>query len=161
MENASKALLMAAGVLIGVLILTLMVYLFVDFGTISAQIHSQVSQRQINEFNSKFTSYESYEDEGKSEITIYDVITVANYARENNDYYKESNLYDSDYKVEVRLKSSRGTTILTSKEITVDYINKLVQDEQVNNNTWLVEYKCEVTGYHNNGRVSEVIFSKK
>lgn len=160
MENASKALLMAAGVLIGVLILTLMVYLFVDFGTISAQIHSQVSQRQINEFNSKFTSYESYEDEGKSEITIYDVITVANYARENNEYYKDSNLYESDYKVEVILKSSRGTTILlTSKEI--DFINNLVQDEQVNNNTWLVEYKCEVTKYHNNGRVSEVIFSKK
>lgn len=156
MENASKALLMAAGVLIGVLILTLMVYLFVDFGTISAQIHSQVAQRQVNEFNGQFTSYE-----GKGEITIYDVITVTNYAKENNEYYKESNLYDSDYKVEVKLKSSRGTTILTSKEITVDYINKLVQDEQVNNNTWLVEYKCEVTKYHNNGRVSEVIFSKK
>lgn len=156
MENASKALLMAAGVLIGVLILTLMVYLFVDFGTISAQIHSQVSQRQINEFNSKFTSYE-----GKGEITIYDVITVTNYAKENNEYYKDSNLYESDYKVEVKLKSSRGTTILTSQEITVDFINKLVQDEQVNNNTWLVEYKCEVTKYHNNGRVSEVIFSKK
>ena len=160
MENASKALLMAAGVLIGVLILTLMVYLFVDFGTISAQIHSQVSQRQINEFNSKFTSYESYEDEGKSEITIYDVITVTNYAKENNEYYKDSKLYESDYKVEVILKSSRGTTILlTSKEI--DFINNLVRDEQVNNNTWLVEYKCEVTKYHNNGRVSEVIFSKK
>ena len=33
MENASKALLMAAGVLIGVLILSLAVYLFENFGT--------------------------------------------------------------------------------------------------------------------------------
>lgn len=32
MENASKALIMAGGVLIGILILSLAVYLFIDFG---------------------------------------------------------------------------------------------------------------------------------
>ena len=33
MENASKALLMAAGVLIGMMVLSLMVYLFISFGS--------------------------------------------------------------------------------------------------------------------------------
>jgi len=36
MENASKALLMAAGVLIGLLVLSLMVYLFASFASTSA-----------------------------------------------------------------------------------------------------------------------------
>ena len=39
MENASNALLIAGGVLIGVLILSLAVYLFADFGAKSADIN--------------------------------------------------------------------------------------------------------------------------
>lgn len=83
MENASKALLMAAGVLIGILILSLAVYLFVSFGTTSAELHKQIDQNRINEFNSQFTVYEE-----KDDVTIYDVVTVANLATENNIYYE-------------------------------------------------------------------------
>ena len=72
MENASKALLMAAGVLIGVLILSLAVYLFANFGTASAEIHKQKDMNEINKFNTQFTSYE-----GK-ECTIHDIISVVN-----------------------------------------------------------------------------------
>ena len=42
MENASKALLMAGGVLIGILILSLAVYLFITFGAESKEIHAQI-----------------------------------------------------------------------------------------------------------------------
>ena len=42
MENASKALIMAAGVLIGILILSLAVYLFVSFGNTSRELHKQI-----------------------------------------------------------------------------------------------------------------------
>ena len=83
MENASKALLMAAGVLIGIMVLSLAVYLFVTFGSTSAQMHQQKEQDQLNQFNSQFTSYE-----GKEDITIYDIVTVANLATENNKYYE-------------------------------------------------------------------------
>ena len=55
MENASKALIMAGGVLIGVLILSLAAYLFVDLGSTSAEITAQNAEKQITEFNSKFT----------------------------------------------------------------------------------------------------------
>lgn len=84
MENASKALIMAAGVLIGILILSLTVYLFVSFGSTSAEMHKQNAAQQIAQFNSQFTSYE-----GK-ECTIYDVVTLANLATENNIYYEFS-----------------------------------------------------------------------
>ena len=69
MENASKALIMAGGVLIGVLIISLAVYLFVSFGQTSAEINSQNAQKQINQFNSQFTSYE-----GNNQLTIHDVV---------------------------------------------------------------------------------------
>ena len=100
MENASKALIMAGGVLIGILLISLAVYLFVDFGTTSAKINEKNAQQQIVEFNSKFTSYEE-----KSDLTIYDVITVLGYAQENNTYYENS----KEYKVDVILdrKSTR------------------------------------------------------
>ena len=42
MENASKALIMAASVLIGIMILSLAVYLFATFGASSAQMHEQI-----------------------------------------------------------------------------------------------------------------------
>ena len=82
MENASKALLMAAGVLVGIMILTIAVYLFSSFGGTSSQIQDNIRQNQISQFNSQFTKYE-----GKDNVTIYDVISMANLATENNQYY--------------------------------------------------------------------------
>lgn len=83
MENASKALLMAASVLIGVLVLSLAVYLFVSFGQTSAELHKQQDEQRLEQFNTQFSSYEGKEDG----ITIYDIVTIANLATENNIYY--------------------------------------------------------------------------
>ena len=85
MENASKALLMAAGVLLGLMIISLAVLLFTNFGGTSSQIHDNIEQNQISQFNSQFTQYI-----GKNNVTIYDVISMANLATENNKYYEFS-----------------------------------------------------------------------
>ena len=82
MENASKALLMAAGVLMGMMILSLAVYLFANFGGTSSQIHENIETNQLNQFNSQFTSYV-----GKENVTIHDVISMANLATQNNQNY--------------------------------------------------------------------------
>ena len=50
MENASKALIMAAGVLIGILVLSLAVFLFMDFGARSSEIYSQVEHNQLTQY---------------------------------------------------------------------------------------------------------------
>ena len=72
MENASNALIIAGGVLIGVLILSLAVYLFADFGSTSAEINKKTQEQQLVQFNSKFTTYESTE----KKWTVYDVVTA-------------------------------------------------------------------------------------
>lgn len=82
MENASKALLMAAGTLIGMLVLSLAVYLFTTFSGTATQISKENAKKQVDQFNSQFTSLD-----GKN-VTIYDVVSTANLATENNIYYE-------------------------------------------------------------------------
>lgn len=146
MENASKALIMAAGVLIGVLILSLAVYLFVSFGTSSAQVHKQNEENQLNEFNTQFTSYE-----GREEITIYDVITVKNLADENNRHYELESSTDSNFYITVKLENS---VINNNNE------KKLIEGNSGENGN-LPTYNCKVTISPVTGRVKEIRFSGK
>lgn len=142
MENASKALIMAGGVLIGVLIISLAVYLFVDFGSTSAQINDQNTQKQLTEFNSKFTSYENLDS-----ITIYDIITLAGYANENNTYYGVT-LDDGEYYINVKIGNS---SILKVPETTL--INSYVSS-----NGSFKNFKCTKIEYQKNGRVKSITF---
>lgn len=86
MENASKALLMIAGVLIGILILSLAVYLFSQGGRAASKVVSEITEQQIQQFNRQFDKYLSLDG-----VTIYDIVTVAKAAR---DYNKSNNLED-------------------------------------------------------------------
>ena len=167
MENASKALIMAAGILIGVAILSLAVYLFVSFGSASTKIHEQNDANRINEFNTQFTSYV-----GKEDITIYYVITVANLATENNIKY-EYNTQRANGKnsyISVYLKQSTGTLNDIAKGAETpsttrasDYnkiiqadINKISSDLQE-----LTKYDCTVDISETTGLVYKVTFSAK
>lgn len=79
MENASKALLISAGVLIAILLLTLFSYLMRQMGDSTYGIYSKLSQREITEFNQKFLNYE-----GRENLSIQDVITIVNLAIDSN-----------------------------------------------------------------------------
>ena len=80
MENATNALYIAAGVLLGVLILTFAVALFAMFGNSSKEIIEQIDASKITEFNNNFLKF--YNNEVK--IDAYDLVTMANFARKNN-----------------------------------------------------------------------------
>lgn len=143
MENASNALIMAAGVLIGVLILSLAIFLITDFGQTSSEINRRITDQQLVEFNANFTSYE-----GKEGLTIYDIVSVAGFARENNNYYDNQDYY-------------KVTVKIGNKEIqnySSDILNNLIKKEQ--KTTPLPQYKCSVKEYYDNGRVKTVIFTK-
>ena len=161
MENASRALIMAAGVLIGILILSLAVYLFVSFGSASAEMHKRNAEQQIEQFNSQFTIYE-----GKDDVTIYDVITVANLATENNIYYeflKRTNTTDGkDNYITVKLND-----VLIEKGYkysgSLDY-NKLISEDISTMNVAegkLTQYTCKTEISKTTNRVYLVTFTKK
>lgn len=165
MENASKALLMAAGVLIGILIISLAVYLFVSFGSTSAELHKQNEEQQIAQFNSQFTSYE-----GK-ECTIYDVITVANLATENNKYYEfpkrtsKTNGKDNYISVQINninLSKYNGDWIESKGETNYDDIIKEdLKNMQEKKDEVLTIYSCTAHISLTTRRVDYVIFNAR
>lgn len=150
MENASKALIMAGGVLIGVLILSLAVYLFADFGSTSAEVTKQNEQKQITEFNSKFTAYEGYKDkDGNWSITIYDIITLAGYAKENNEYYDGIN---NDEKISVEIDNGD----------ILDKDSNYLINKYVDSNGNLTKFSCSSSSieYNTRGKIRTIGFYK-
>ncbi len=160
MENASKALLMAAGVLIGVLILSLAVYLFANFGTASAEIHKQKDMNEINKFNTQFTSYE-----GK-ECTIHDIVSVADLAINNNTNYSLTSAASNNYYIIVAIIGGKNGGAAIRQELQKYLLNNStgkIDMEKVNglvgsNNT--CKYSCNVDINSNTKRVQKVTFKE-
>lgn len=154
LENASKALLMAAEVLIGVLVLSLGVYLFITYSQTSKEIGRRTEEQQVQNFNATYTSYLDRKD-----LTIYDIRTIVNSAKENNTKYTDvdGNIIDG-YKIIVKLNNVE----LQNKDD--DYLNNLAEQDRtaiVNGSASLPTYTCtKVLTENENGRVSQVIFIK-
>ena len=96
MENASKALLMAASILMGVMIATVAVALFNSFGGFGKEIMTQIEAKQVSEFNAQFTKYygEVFNEETnayeKIKLTVHDVVTLVNLASKTKNDEKKS-----------------------------------------------------------------------
>ncbi len=151
MENAAKALLMAASMLIGLLILTLAIYLFTSFGGTIREKREENRQQQITHFNSQFTSYQ-----GK-QCTIYDIITLANLATENNKYYEyptgTSNPDGRENYISIKLGSNRMEWgIDKSNSDIINYNNTYIQQD-INN---LSSSEKELKKY----KISSILISK-
>ena len=85
MENASKALLIAGGVLIAILLLSLFVYIVRQIGESTAGIYSTLSQHEISEFNQQFINYEGRGILNNTiPLTVQDVATLINLAKDSN-----------------------------------------------------------------------------
>ena len=77
MENASRALLMAGGILLGILILSLMVTLFASSSSLSKTYDQSKQSETIQKFNTNFTQYVGHD------LTIHQVLTIYNFAKQN------------------------------------------------------------------------------
>lgn len=78
MENASKALIMAGGVLIAIIIVSVIVLAFQRSGNVSADYSKSISREEISTFNANFTKYLDHD------LTIHQVVTIYNFAKNNN-----------------------------------------------------------------------------
>ena len=88
MENAVKALYIAAGVLMGVMVLSLGVALFASLQNYVDSSKEQIEFNELNSFNTQFNKYVNYANGVKQfDLTIQDVITAAGKAYENNSSY--------------------------------------------------------------------------
>ena len=79
MENASKALLIAGGMLLFILVASFATLLFRRMGSQTSEFYKDMSDTEIFEFNQQFFNYE------RSNLRIQDVVSVINLAKDAND----------------------------------------------------------------------------
>lgn len=80
MENASKALIIAGGILIVILLLTLFTYISSKMANSTSKIYDMMEQSEIAEFNQKFLNYKDRDD-----LKIQDVVTIVNLAKDGTE----------------------------------------------------------------------------
>ena len=114
MENATKAFLMAAGVLIGILIMTAFIFVFRKGGQMLETVDNRETSEVIAEYNSKLIIYNRIGDTDNDGIidsynTIFDAITAWNLAYDIN----EQNLHDEKNCLEIDIEVNGTTYSLT------------------------------------------------
>lgn len=102
MENASKALLMAGGILLAMMIMALIVYV----GTsISSMAGAQETNKEVQETKQFNKTYEAY---NKQRMYGTDVISVVNKA---NDYNKNLEGTESEYYITIEVYNKSNNAI--------------------------------------------------
>ena len=79
MENASKALLIAATVLIAIIMVSIAVYLFSIYSNQAEEYKARISTVEIEKFNSNFHVYV-----GREDIKAHEIVSIVNLAKEYN-----------------------------------------------------------------------------
>lgn len=136
MENAAKALLIAAGVLLGILLLSLMVTLFASSSSLSRSYDEAKQAEAIQQFNSNFTKYL-----GK-DLTRHEVETIINYARS------------------IGINEENNKLIKVDVDGIRDIVDKYEYSEDGTDNK-VTKYRLSVEFNESTGYINKVIISKK
>lgn len=126
MENASKALIMAGGVLISIIIISAVVMVYSNMRQGSQMQDEALKAEQVSKFNMQYTSYEK-------NIRGVDLMSLINMAEDNNSKY-DSDMMDItiEFKIRKSLTSSTSDDISELEDYTggnlLNY-NTLVNDE--------------------------------
>lgn len=185
MENAIKALYMAIGVLIGILVLTLFVYVFSQGRKYMTSVNDEETSRIAQEYNSKLLVYVKDKNKINDDIynSVYDIISACNLA------YDINKQYDFDNKTNLEIVMNIGGTshTLISKDLQknktlkkrgeINYdglknISYLLEEDSivgetlntlernVDNSETEYKYKFDgVAGYDSNGKINKIIFT--
>ena len=137
MENASKALLIAAEILIGIMVIGIFVLLRLNMGETASTYDRQLSQVQMDKFNSYFHQFGARKD-----IKPQEVVSAIEYAREFNNGATPPiiEVTVSDYAV--NMNNFDGIKFMQEKGI---------KDKKT--------YKCEIISYDNYGMINKVRFT--
>ena len=147
MENATTALYIAAGTLLGVMILSIVVFYFRRVGSLHEERDRIMTAEQIAEWNNEYLAYD------KKLMYGTDLISVLNKATSNNEKYVEGkgflsgDKYTKDYLINIKfkLKSDLEDTIV------VTYINEgtgketeyVTNDGPISDSTYTIPTLCD------------------
>ena len=164
MENASKALIIAAGVLVSMLILGLLVYLWQNVSNYNTEMDDQKKAEQISAFNKEYESYQ------KQLLRGADVASVVNKVISYNESHVGDDQLKIIYEIEIRKDLKKDNTIFLQAGQTYsnvqdnDKIKNLVEKGEYSNQ--LTEFKrlyfaCSKIEYSSEtGRVNKIKFKQ-
>lgn len=118
MENASKAIIIAGGILIALIIISLLVLLFNQIGNVYSEQDKAISEKQLAEYNRKFAIYDNNKGLYGSEL-----LSLANLTTDYNKKLLDSvngnlddNFYkDNEIKITVTIYNITGSELLDDK----------------------------------------------
>lgn len=144
MENASQALIMAGGILIGIIIISMGVYLFSQAAALPQDYNARLEQEKLAGFNSQFEAY------NHENVSAQDIVTVINLAIENNRNYQAS---ETGYYINVYLDGEVANAYTEEQKVTL--MQESLPEDFFAYHCTGIEYS-EVTG-----RVIAIRFAKK
>ena len=158
MENASKALLIAGGVLIAILILTIGVYLFATYGQLGESYEKNLSSGEIKKFNSNFIQFEGRNTaNGNANITAQEIVTLYKFVKAYNEKNETSI-------TNIKVENDSGSEILNSSNTLneaelVDFIKNNSNDSA--SPYGIIYFECTNIEYDpNTGMVNRIEFKK-
>ena len=102
MENASKFIQIAGGILLALIVITLIVIGYRNITDMQRANEKSTIEYQLGEFNKKFESY------NKSVVRGYEMISLTNMALDNNERYSEADNY-KPIKIWVTLRNTNAS----------------------------------------------------
>ena len=137
MENASKALLMAGGILIALLIIGSLVLLFSNLQDYQNKTDVSTKQSQVAKFNNQFEPY------NKKDLTLMELKSIYNKIISNNTKYPE-------YKIESNIITA-GNTVYPNIATSFSEIDETDKQNKI--------FECIKIEYNNpDGRISKMDF---
>lgn len=108
MENATKAILIAGGVLIALLIISVGIYLYTLYSNQSVEYSKIITGAELQKFNSKFDVYI-----GRDDITALEIVSVVNLSKE---YNNQVQIYLKNSKIEFTTSNTQEDFIKNNQD---------------------------------------------
>lgn len=135
MENAAKALLIAGGILIAIIILSMFVMMYNRMTSIQKAQEEQRELEQIAAFNAEFESYNKQLMYGADVITLYNKV-------------QEHNSNNPSEEIEIDLPEDFKTSIEALKQGNLS--------EEATEDLLKLRFKCTSMVYGNSGKVNKI-----
>ena len=171
MENASKALIMAAGTLLAILIIFIAVRIFSSASDVTEAYQTKEVSSEVATFNTNFTRFvgavviNGELDENQHYAKIHDVVSVSNFAWNYNNKVTQNPLDPDDERIiRINIISEDGKTKIDNlQNYTQKAYNELINagyyvvNRNPNaNNT--INYEIKIKSRAADGRINNVDF---
>lgn len=149
MENAAKALVIAGGVLLAMLVLTIGVYLVGTLGKVTDSYTTTLDAAELQKYNSNFEVFV-----GREDITAQEIVTLISFAKQK----EQGSVIVIEG--ETRDRELDYTKCMEWEETEKNkFLQKKIEEAKTNNGV-MTQYSYNSIMYDTDGKVSQIIFEK-